>query len=140
MRFSVFGYWGVPAVAGVAVLFAVAAVARLAPGQTWVQASVMSAVVVAGCALAFSAYRFADEVILQMHKTAWFWGGWAGIIVFVPISIFVGWHLVPLPLTVPNVGDARGAYFAEGGALVIVLQTVGFLVVLACQRLWRPKK
>ncbi len=137
MHYSVFRYWGIQTVAIVTTLVALLAVARFMPEPAWVRASVLSAVAVAGISFAFLAYRFADEIILQTHKTAWFWGSMAGMTLFVPIWFFVGEQVVTVPLLFPRAGDVRIAYFMEGALLVVVMQCAAFLLVLAWLRLLR---
>lgn len=140
MRFRRIGYWGVQAAAITAIFLGIVLIARMMPGVTWAKAGAVSGVCVVGFLTALLAYRYADEVILQTHKTAWFWGSLIGIIAEVPFLIFVQWHLVTVPLLIPHFGDVRSAYFAEGVSMVVLVQSAGFLVALAYLRLRRPKQ
>ncbi|GAA0543549.1 hypothetical protein FHS83_000397 [Rhizomicrobium palustre] len=133
MRFSVSRFWGVQATAVAAMLLGVAAINHLMPGPSLGAASLIAALILAGCAFALYAYRFADEIIFQTDKTAWFWGALAGAVLFAPIAIFANWHLLSVPLVVPSAQDTHAAYFVQGGVLVIVLECAGFAVVRAIQ-------
>lgn len=141
MRFWRVGYWGIQVLAVAAIFLGIALIARTMPGLTWMKAEAVSAVLVIGSLTAFLAYRYADEVVLQTHKTAWFWGGLIGMIIATaPSLIFVQWHLVTVPLLIPHFGDVRSAYFAEGALMVVLVQSAGFFVALAYLRLRRPKQ
>jgi hypothetical protein len=110
----------------------------LPAGISWPKASVFALVAMLSSVLALVAYRYADEVLLQMHKTAWFWGSLMSIVTLIPVLIFVGWNLVPLPMLSPrgHVGQTQ-IIFVEGVAFALLTQGAAFLAMLGYQRLSR---
>jgi len=107
-------------------------------GISWPKAGVFSLVAMLSSVLALAAYRYADEVLLQTHKNAWFWGSLTAIVALIPVLIFVGWNLVPLPTLSPqgHVGQTQ-IIFVEGVAFALLTQGAAFLAMLSYHRLSR---
>jgi hypothetical protein len=140
MRYWSIGYWGIQVAAITAIVLGVSLVGHLMPGLTWMKAGTLSAVTVIGTLSLLSAYRYADEVILQTHKAAWFWGGLFGIVATVPVVLVFLWHLVTIPVLLPHFGDGSSVYFVEGFMLPLLAQMAGFLIVWAYQNLLRRQQ
>jgi len=139
MRYSWKGYWGAPAAAvSVFVLGTLAVLYSLPTGISWPKAGAFSLVAMLSSVLALVAYRYADEILLQTHKTAWFWGSLTAIVASIPVVIFVGWNLVPLPMLLPHlhVGQMQ-IPFVEGVGFAFLVQGAAFLAMLGYQRLSR---
>ena len=67
MRYSPLGYFGVPAVAvGTLILGAYLIAHFMPPGPSWMNAGLYSVLLVACGFLSFLAYRYTDEVMLQI--------------------------------------------------------------------------
>jgi len=129
MRYSWKGYWGAAAAAAGILLIGLFVMARvMPPGVSWPKAIILSALTMGCATLGFLAYRYADEVMLQTHKTAWFWGGLGAAVAMVPAVIVVGWHLVPFPLLPPRL-DRPQIYFVLGMECMLVAQLIGFIAV-----------
>jgi hypothetical protein len=136
MRYSRLGYWGLPTLA-VAIMVLGAFVLFVMPhGMIWLKAGFWSAVGIVGSAVALAAYRYSDEVMFEMHKTAWFWGSIGSVIAMVPLMIAMGWHLVLFPgtaWTAVHHLNFPGFYFVMGMTFLWAGQGTGFMVVY----LWR---
>ncbi len=127
MRYSRRGYWG-PQIASFVVLVVGLGIIILVPpkGPSVAKAITLS-VLTAGClGLALSCYRRADEVILQRHKTAWFWGSMAALCLIVPLITAVTWHLFDLSGLLPFSHATPEDYFTDGALSVMLLQALGF--------------
>ncbi|MEI9990870.1 MAG: hypothetical protein WDM86_12595 [Rhizomicrobium sp.] len=134
MRYSWKGYWGAASAAiGILLLGLFVIAHAMPPGVSWSKAAAF-AILTMGCAsLGFVAYRYADEVMLQTHKTAWFWGSLGAVVAMVPAMIVLSWHLVPFPL-LPARLDHPQIYFVLGMECLLVAQLMGFLAVGAYRR------
>ena len=136
MHFSKTGYRGLPAVALVILAVGLFAVMHVMPyGVSWAKAMVWSAFGIASVLTALFSYRYADEVQLQMQKSAFFWGSMAAICSSIPVVVLLGWGLIPLPV----LGSMRaGAYFALGFGFLLLAEGVGFVAICFYRRvLWR---
>ena len=138
MRYSRLGYWGRQA-AGVGLAFLAVALVIwvLPPNLTIAKYSILTIGTAASVAVILSAYTKADEVILQTHKTAWFWGCMAALVLRVPLTIFINLRLLPLPVFLPRVVHQPSVYFSLGVVAVLVLETAGFLAIWAYLNLRR---
>ncbi len=136
MRYSRADYWGLHG-AGIGLLllgiFLVEQV--LPPGGAWLKACALAVLAIAGVGLALMADRHADEVMSQMHKTAWFWGSFLGTVALLPLIIFVNWHLVAVPLWWLDRRADPQTSFVAGVLSLFLVQGVGFLAVFVWQRL-----
>lgn len=158
MRFSRSGYWGW-SLAGLflAVAGVVGVMAGMPPGANWAKLIAISVSVMIGMTVALYAYRSADEIILNDHKTAWFWGSMVSLSTLGPLIIGIAWQLVPMPsilsalsriailhrldsatTDLPHVSAVQ-AGFIDGMVFVTVLQLAVFLVLLAWLHL-KPAK
>jgi hypothetical protein len=138
MRYSRFGYWG--AQAGAVLLTAVAAVVALwilPPDMIAVKAVLIAVVSVIAVAIALTCYRSADEVILETHKTAWFWGSMAAAAVIGPVAVAILAGAIPMPLLMPYPHLRPEDYYAEGILAVLAVECVGFVVFWAYHNLGR---
>lgn len=158
MRFSRLGYWGA-GFAAIALAFADIAFVLLAmpPGVSWAKFLMLSVGAVLATTLGLYAYRSADDIILNRHKTAWFWGCMVSSCFMAPLIIGVAWQLVPVPnvllalarLPVSHVlaGAAQGmprpsafqVGFIDGVVFLVVMQVIAFLVAVAYLQL-RPSR
>ncbi|MEI9887480.1 MAG: hypothetical protein WDN08_13455 [Rhizomicrobium sp.] len=135
MRYSARGYWGTAAAAiGLILLGEAFILFAMPPGVSWPKAGLFAILGVGCLSLALASYRYADEVMLQTHKTAWFWGSFGAVIAVVPVIIFVGWRLVPARIHLPPILSYPEFFFVMGMVCMIVLECIGFLLVLAFQR------
>ena len=158
MRFSRLGYWGA-SLGGLAlaIIGVVSVMVVMPSGVSWAKFIAICGVVVVATTVALYAYRNADEIILNEHKTAWFWGSMVSFSTFGPLIVGVAWQLVPMPailsalariailhrldsasLHFPHITAAQGG-FIEGITFVVVLQLAVFLALLAWLHL-RPSK
>lgn len=85
----------------------------------------------------FLAYLRSDEYIRERHKFSWLWGGLAGLVVSMPICIFVslgGLHWID-----PSIPLDRDQllYFTRGYVLPVLSQAIGAGVAMA---LWTRAK
>jgi hypothetical protein len=138
MHYSKLGYWG--AQAGAIVLMALAAIVvlwLLPPQMVLLKLAVLAAVLVVAVAIALSAYRSADEVILQTHKTAWFWGGITGMVIAGVLAIAVFAQAIPIPNLMPYPLRRPEDYFADGMLAVLLIEAAGFVVFWAYHNLGR---
>ena len=141
MRYSRLGYWGFPAAA--LILLVLASLFVLNPPilpLSGLKVGVFAAAAVVCIALSLMAYRYADDVILQTHKTAWFWGSMIAVAALAPVMVILSWHVVDLNLPMPrnpahHVLDPQ-FYLVQGMALMFVAQGIGFSAFAAWMR-WR---
>lgn len=130
MRFSRTGYWGATAAGVLLVAIVSFATNQLMPNATsLVKGSILAASVAVAMAVSLLCYRSADEVILDTHKTAWFWGSMITFCFVLPLSVLIVWGIIPVPLLLPNLPSAPGSYFVEGILLVICLEAIGFSAI-----------
>ena len=137
MRYSRLGYWGLPALAIAIMVLGIFALVALPPGMWWLKAGFWSTVGVVVSVVALSAYRYADEVVLQTHKTAWFWGSIGSVVTMVPMMVAVGWHLVRFPWTqwtMTHHLNFPGFYFVMGMTFLWAVEGTGFTLVYAWRR------
>jgi hypothetical protein len=136
MRYSRASYWGLHA-AGIGLLLLGMFLVELAlpPGGAWLKACVLTVLAMSGVGLAFMADRHADEIMSQMHKTAWFWGSLLGTVALLPLMILVTWHLVAVPVWWLDRSTDLQTSFVAGVSSLFLIQGVGFLAVLVWQRL-----
>jgi hypothetical protein len=127
MRFSRFGYWGAQAAAVGAMAIALALTALLPPDLHLLKAGILAITLVVTFTIGLSSYRSADEVILQTHKTAWFWGSFCGLIVAALVTIAVLAHVVALPSFQAASQQSPEQNFASGVVLVVLAQAAGFI-------------
>lgn len=158
MRYSRLGYWG-GSLAGLflAVAGVVGVMVAMPPGANWTKFVAICVVVITATTVALNAYRSADEVILNDHKTAWFWGSMVSLSALGPLIIGIAWQLIPTPkilsalaqisilhrldsatTDLPHI-NAVQAGFIEGIIFITVLQLAAFLVLLGWLHL-RPAK
>jgi len=137
MRYSPFGYWGRQIGA---ILFAVLAIVLviwvIPPSYLALKGVLLAAISTSAIVIALSAYRKADEVILQTHKDAWFWGCMAAMAALAPLSIAILTGLMPLPRLLPF-PHRPADHFADGVVFVLLLECAGFLVLWAWYNLRR---
>ena len=138
MQYSKLGYWGPQAgavlLAGLAIVIVFWV---LPPGLSLAKGAILAAVSVVAVAIALSAYRNADEVILQTHKTAWFWGSMATVALVPALVIAFQMHAVEI-LTLLHFQNRQPAdYFAVGVTAILLLECIGFLVFWAYYNLRR---
>jgi len=92
------------------------------------------------------AFRQMDEFYQQGSRVAWYWGGIVGLLVSVPIAIFVEFGgltlLAPYASAIhvtshltPEEGRARVAIFRMDYLLPVLAQGIGFAIVAAWWRL-----
>jgi hypothetical protein len=140
MRYSKLGYWGTTGTAiGLALAGMLFVMNAMPPAITWLKLGVLSGVIALAYGLALLTYRSADEVILQTHKTAWFWGTMAALGFVGPLVIGIAWHLIPMPMLahsaralmhLPARNDPQ-SYFIEGMVFLALLELTGFLIAWA---------
>lgn len=132
MRYSKLGYWGLQA-AGIGLFLIGAVVVLLMPpaGPSLLKFLILSGVSILAMAVTLSAYRKADEIIMQTHKTAWLWGCMAAFTVMIPLMIAVLWRLIDLPALVPIIPQDPGIFFTLGALTVLLLEAAGFLAFWA---------
>ena len=135
MKYSRAGYWGLPA-AGltIAILGAVAVLYAMPPGHSWPNAAVLSIVVVAAFGMGLAGWRHADEVLLQMHKTAWFWGSQIAVALLTPAVIAMAWGLVPVPFF-DSLPQSTSTGLVAGFAFTLLAQFAGYAVFCYYKRL-----
>ncbi len=117
MRYSRLGYWGLPTLAVAIMVLGLGVLFAMPHGMIWLKAGVWSAVGIVGATTALAAFRYADEVVLETQKTAWFWGSIGAVIAMVPLMIAMSWHLVWFPLTAWTAAhrlNFPGFYFVMG--------------------------
>ena len=135
MRYNRLGYKGLP-VAGIA-LFALGILITLALPPlppTWLKMGVMSAAGILGCTLALASIRYADEVMLQTKKTAWFWGSLIAPVAMIPVMLVLGWRLIDLhlpPARAPQFLMGPQFYLVIGMGVLLAAQGVGCLIATA---------
>jgi hypothetical protein len=86
---------------------------------------------------ALQAFRQADEFRRSAATFAWHWGSLAGLLLSVPVTVFVslgGLHRIDPAITIDH---AVGRIFAYGYALALASQLVGYFALLAW---WRGTK
>lgn len=138
MRYSKFGYWW-PQIAAIGVLAAGAVLVVLLPphGPSVLKAILLSALTIGCVALALSCYRNADEVILQQHKAAWFWGSMIALCAVMPLTIIVEWRLLPISGLLPFVDPTPEEYFVNGVLSLLFLQLLGYSLYRFASKYWR---
>lgn len=137
MRYSPLGYWG-RQIAGVGLLALATAIVfwALPPNLPLLRYAVLTVASVVAVVVILSAYAKADEVILQTHKTAWFWGSMATLAAIPPFAIAMAWNLLPVPLLFPALNRPVD-YFLQGMLFLLLLQSVAFLLLWAYYNLRR---
>lgn len=85
----------------------------------------------------FLAYLRSDEYIRERHKFSWLWGGLTGLVVSMPICIFIA--LGGLHWLDPSIPIDRGEllYFTRGYVLAVLAQAIGAGIAMA---LWTRAK
>jgi hypothetical protein len=138
MRYSRLGYWGLQAVAIGLLLVTAAIVMWVLPAKmVLLRTGLLAIALVATFAVGLLCYRSADEVILQTHKTCWFWGSMAGILVaaLAMMAIFVG--AMPVPDLLRSPLNRPDVFFADGIVFALLLEAAGFVVFWAYHNLAR---
>jgi len=134
MRYSRLGYWGSAAIATAILVAGVVLAMRLVgPGRLWIAACIFSATLVIGTCTALLAYRYADEVMLQTQKNAWFWGSLGAVIAIGPLLVPVSWGLVPIMLPL-KLAQHPQAVFVLGMVSLFAIQGIGFAAAGLYQR------
>ena len=130
MRYSWSGYWGRQA-AGLALAIGATALAiwALPPTLHLARYAVLAIGAAVSVGVILSAYAKADEVILQTHKTAWFWGSMGTLALVPALIIAVSEKILPIPALMPVPHDVPALWFAEGVVALLFLQCVGFLLL-----------
>lgn len=132
MRYSRLGYWGLQTLAAVLMLIAAAFVMWvLPPRMVLLKAGILTISLIATFALGLFSYRKADEVILQTHKTAWFWGSLSGVLVAALIAIATLIGAIPVPILQRTLPNRPEVMFANGVIIVVLLEVAGFCVFWA---------
>jgi hypothetical protein len=138
MRYSWQGYWGRQAVG---LCFALAATAFVIwvvpPSLPALRYTILALAAAAAVAIVLSAYVKADEVILQTHKTAWFWGSMGTLGLLPGLMILVTTQTVPVPVLLPMAHRTPSDWFIEGVLALLLVQCAGFLVLWAWYNLRR---
>lgn len=137
MRYSKWGFWG-PQIASLGVMAVGLGIVILVPppGPSVAKAIALS-VLTAGClGLALSCYRSADEVIMQRHLTAYFWGSMVALCAVVPLVGAVTWHLFDINGLLPFINPAPEDYFVNGVMSVLLLQAIGFALYRFAAKFW----
>jgi len=111
-------------------------------------ATTLAAVASMACLAASARFAFLqmDEFYQQASRVAWYWGGIVGLLVSVPIAIFIQFggltllapHVSAIHVTphlTPEEGRARVAIFRMGYLLPVLAEGIGFTVVAAWWRL-----
>lgn len=140
MRYSWQSYWGLPIAAGGFLGVVIVLVMEVLPPQmVLLRTGILAAALTVTFAVALSAYRYADEVILQTHKTAWFWGSMFALLIagVTAMAAFVGAVPIPNVLGVPSLQPE--AAFADGIVFLILVQAAGFVVFWAYHNLARRR-
>lgn len=135
MKYSRTGYWGLPA-AGVtiAILGALTVSYAMPHGHSWPKALVLSIIVIASFAMGLTSWRHADEVLLQMHKTAWFWGSQIAVALLTPAIIAMAWGLVPIPFF-DSLPQSTSTGLVAGFGFTLLAQLTGYGLVCYYKRL-----
>jgi hypothetical protein len=138
MRFSRLGYWG-PMVAGIGLLAVGAIVINvtLPGGPTPAKGLALGVLATVSAGIALLSYRSADEVILETHKSAWFWGCMATCMIIAPLVIAISWRLIPVPVLLPRHEAVPADYFVEGMAFVVLIEAGAYLAFAAYHQIRR---
>jgi hypothetical protein len=113
------------------VLAAVVVLWVLPPQMIMLKVAIVAAALIASIAIALSCYRSADEVILQTHKTSWFWGSMIGMAIVGLLALAVLAGAISVPLLMPYPHRRPEDFYAEGILAVLLVECVGFAVFWA---------